>query len=174
MREHAAAFAAVTLLLWGVRVALAAPTGGTLELGVTIRGDSTGFGPRHVVAVWIEDAQGRWVRTLAVEGRKQWRRLEAWRAAAGRLAGPDAVTGATRTDWGRLTASWDGLMAGGTPAPDGEYRVRIETTWWNGAGPRVDNLKFTKGPSPQQVTLPDTGPFREIRLDWKPAAPPSQ
>ncbi len=143
-------------------------TEGTLEVGVTIRGDSTGFGPRHVVAVWIEDAQGRHVRTLAVEGRRQWRRLEAWRAAAGRGAGPDAVTGATRTGWGRFTASWDGTLNGGKVAPDGEYRVRIETTWWNGAGPRVDDLKFTKGPAPQQATRPDSGPFSEIQLAWQP------
>lgn len=146
------------------------PAEGTLEVSAIIRGDSTGFGPRHVVAVWIEDANGRFVRTLAVEGRKQWRRLEAWRAAAGRAAGPDAVTGATRTNWGRFSASWDGTIEGGRTAPDGEYRVRIETTWWNGAGPRVDDLKFTKGPTPQQATRPDVGPFREIRIDWKPAS----
>ncbi len=165
---------AVATALLAVCAAFASsPTEGTLEVGVTIRGDSTGFGPRHVVAVWIEDANGQLVRTLAVDGRKQWRRLEAWRAAAGRAAGPDAVTGATRTDWGRFTASWDGTMNGGRTAPDGEYRVRIETTWWNGAGPRVDDLKFTKGPAPQQATRPDTGPFRDIRLEWKPTSRPA-
>lgn len=154
--------------LSGMGAFAAPPTEGTLEVHVNIRGDSTGFGPRHVVAVWVEDANGRFVRTLAVEGRKQWKRLEAWRASAGREGRADAVTGATRTDWGWFSTSWDGTFSGGTPAPDGKYRVRIETTWWNGAGPRVDDLTFTKGAASQQLTRPAAGPFSEIRLEWKP------
>jgi len=87
-------------------------------------------------AVWIEDAEGRYVRTLyatrftAAGG---WRRrpesLPRWAAQSG-LAGRDrahvdALTGPT-PGAGALRFAWDGRDYAGRAAPPGEYRVFVE------------------------------------------------
>jgi len=87
-------------------------------------------------AVWIEDAQGRYVRTLyatrwtAAGG---WRRRESsvpqWVRQSG-LAGRnqahvDALAGPTpRT--GAVSHAWDGRNYAGQAVPPGEYRVFVE------------------------------------------------
>lgn len=143
-------------------------TSGSLEVELTIQGDFKAFAPRHVAAVWVETADGQFVRTLRVFGKKQQKRLEAWRSASGGKA-PDAVTGATLTEWGRVTAAWDGTDADGRIVPDGVYRVRVESTWANSAGPQWTG-EFKKGAAPDRPATPDVGSYRGIRLAWKPTA----
>jgi len=93
--------------------------------------------------VWIEDAQGQYVRTLyatrwtAIGG---WRRRESsipqWVRQSG-LAGRnqahiDALAGPTpRT--GTIRHVWDGRNYAGQPVPPGEYRVFVEASlrWEN-------------------------------------------
>lgn len=165
MRGYAWTAAAVGMLLaLGAR---AGSTPGVLEFAAKIQGASTGFAPRHVAAVWIEDAQGRFVKTLLLRGQKQKKKLEAWRAASGGNVA-DAVTGATYADWGGIEATWDGRDASGADAPDGVYRLCAETAWRNEAGPRIEGAKFEKGPVEARPEVPDAGAFREIRVLWKP------
>ena len=96
-------------------------------------------------AVWIEDAQGRYVRTLYAT---RWTAAGGWRrretsvpqwvrqsGLAGRnqahvdaFAGPTPMTGALRY-------VWDGRNYAGQPVPPGEYRVFVEASlrWDNRA-----------------------------------------
>jgi len=89
-------------------------------------------------AVWIEDAQGQYIRTLyatrftAAGG---WRRREGslpqWVRQSG-LAGRnqahvDALTGPTPPA-GALRYVWDGRNYAGQPVPQGEYRVFVEAS----------------------------------------------
>jgi hypothetical protein len=92
-------------------------------------------------AVWVEDAQGRHVRTLyatrftATGG---WRRRELslplWvqqsNVAGMQQAQIDAVTGPTPGN-GILTYIWDGNDSAGRALPAGEYRVFVEATLRN-------------------------------------------
>ncbi len=162
-RWMAAAVGAM-LAAQGVR---AASTAGSLEFEATIEGEKKAFAPKHVAAVWVEDADGRFVKTLLVRGLKQTKRLEAWRAASSTNT-TDAVTGPTFTEWGKISATWDGRTAAGQPAPDGVYRLCAESTWWNGAGPRIDGVKFQKGAAPSKPDVPDAGAFRDIYVSWTP------
>ena len=151
--------------------ARAAATAGKLEFEATIEGQPKAFAPRHVAAVWIEDAKGAFVKTLRVDGKKQTKRLEAWRKASGDNMA-DAVTGATLTQWGAIAASWDGRDAKGQPAPDGVYVLRAETVWWNGAGPQIEGVRFEKGLKPVKPEVPDAGAFRKITVSWTPGGAP--
>lgn len=95
-------------------------------------------------AVWIEDAQGRFVRTLFATGfvarRAGWKIRPAttptWVAAAGIANTPqsavDAVSGATPPS-GTHAVVWDLKDAQGRPVAPGTYRYRIEgnISWAN-------------------------------------------
>ena len=91
-------------------------------------------------AVWIEDAQGQYVKTLYAT---RWTANGGWRRGEGRRAASipvwvrqadvanksrtqiDALTGATpRT--GALTYTWDGTNSVGAAVPNGEYVLLIE------------------------------------------------
>jgi thiamine biosynthesis lipoprotein ApbE len=85
---------------------------------------------RPYVAVWIEDAAGKAVRTVAVWGNnlKHEPELSAWWSFAGKNAElVKAVSKATR-DAGKYTLVWDGQDDKGNPVPQGSYVVRIEVS----------------------------------------------
>lgn len=94
-------------------------------------------------AVWIEDSQGRFVKTLFVTwftGKGGYERrpdcLPLWRQAAG-IDGPpadevDAVTRATPQP-GKHSLVWDCTDRAGKPVPAGKYIYKVEGTlfWTN-------------------------------------------
>jgi thiamine biosynthesis lipoprotein ApbE len=105
------------------------PRGFQLTVNVTIRQQTGRKTHRPYVATWIEDAQGRPVRTLAVWGREReyLRELSKWWSFArndSKLL--TTVTRASRGP-GRYTLAWDGLDDKGKPAPPGLYTVRVES-----------------------------------------------
>lgn len=91
------------------------------------------------IAIWVENAEGKVVRTLYVSdftaGRGGWRIREhsvpRWVRQAG-VAGMtadriDAFTGATPSP-GPVTRVWDGRDDAGGPVPAGRYRIFLEAT----------------------------------------------
>ena len=92
-------------------------------------------------AVWIEDAQGRYVKTLYATkftAGGGWRRREnslpQW-VKQSNLEGMskaqvDALTGPTPKS-GTLRYTWDGTDSAGRAVPAGEYRVLVEATLRN-------------------------------------------
>lgn len=83
---------------------------------------------RPYVAVWIENADGKPVRSLACWGNasKYQKDLTAWwRLVAGDTAVIKAVTRATRSP-GRYQLAWDGRDDKGNPVEQGTYKVQVE------------------------------------------------
>lgn len=92
-------------------------------------------------AIWIEDKEGKIVRTLyatsfTAEGGYKYREdaIPEWvrKAEPGKMtsAQVDAVTGATPPN-GNLTYEWDGTDDNGKPVPSGVYRFFIEgSLYW--------------------------------------------
>lgn len=89
-------------------------------------------------AVWMEDASGKYIKTLYVtrftaEGgwQKRQQALPVWVKAAQPLDIPsgeiDAITGATPSA-GNLTYVWDCKDSNGDMVPAGEYRYIVEAT----------------------------------------------
>ena len=83
---------------------------------------------RPYVAVWIEDARGQAVRTVAVWGREQkyLKDLPKWWAIARQDAALKTRTSASRRA-GQYALVWDGQDDAGHPLPPGRYTVRVET-----------------------------------------------
>ena len=79
------------------------------------------------MAVWIEDADGAFVNTVALyhkAGGDNWLdTLSAWYSASG---GTDTTTSGT-VPAGTFTAAWDGSTAAGGRAAQGTYHVCVES-----------------------------------------------
>jgi FAD:protein FMN transferase len=89
---------------------------------------------RPYVAVWITNASGAHIRTLAMWGdrSKYQRDLSKWWGLAGRDNSiVDAVTRATRNP-GKYELEWDGLDQRGAAMPSGMYTFWVEAAYQNG------------------------------------------
>jgi thiamine biosynthesis lipoprotein ApbE len=104
-----------------------APVAGA-EPGGPRRGRGSGGYRRPYVAIWIEDAQHKVVRTINLWGNDpKWSHELShwWQASKGAPRDTRSITRATRPA-GKYTVAWDGNNDNGAPAPTGTYTVVVE------------------------------------------------
>lgn len=130
---------------------------------VTFKGE---YAPKNVGAVWITNDQNVFVKTLERWAVKRSKYLVKWKAASGSNV-VDAVTGATRSKHGPHSLSWDGTDVSGNLVPDGTYRVYMEFTEKNGAGPWT-SIDVVKGASPADITPADLAAFTGQHVTYTP------
>jgi hypothetical protein len=121
------------------------------------------------LAVWIETADGAFVKTLYVSrftGRGGYERrpecLPLWRKAAG-VEGPptadvDAVTQATQQP-GRQSLAWDCTDAAGNPVAPGKYVYKLEgTLYWAKAVLWTGEIRVGATPASSRAIASYTSP----------------
>lgn len=108
------------------------PTGAELAVDFTYAASSSGGPVRNpYVAVWVEDAGGSLVATIALwflrnqKGLRWLSDLRRWYAVDGSSDTIDTVSSATRTP-GDYSVVWKGVSIDGTPVPQGDYYICIE------------------------------------------------
>jgi MYXO-CTERM domain-containing protein len=161
--------------LAGVAIVLAlcssAAAQGDLTVSFTTTPNGGPYAPRNVVAVWIEDGGGAFVKTIGRWANVRKQHLVAWATASGQDA--DAVSGATRLDHaGTLTATWDLKDRGGAIVPDGTYTIRMELADANSTTPAQNHqgtFVFTKSPQSSSDTTSGGG-FDAVTIDYVAAA----
>lgn len=126
------------------------------------------FAPRNVVAVWITDGNGAFVKTIGRWADTRKSDLVAWNQASGGDA--DAVSGATRLDHTvQLAAQWDLKSKAGAVMPDGTYTIHIELSdsQTSSTAPNHEaTYTFVKGPSPQVQTPTDANGFTAVKITY--------
>lgn len=136
MRFNVKASLLVSLALGLITPLLAPATASAQTLTVTFETQPVGGGtyaPFNVVAVWIEDAQGQFVKTIGRYSGVRTQHLVAWNQASG--GDTDAVSGATRLDHNTaLTFEWK-LKVDGQTVPEGDYTIRVEVADDNSTTP---------------------------------------
>jgi hypothetical protein len=130
---------------------------------VTFKGQ---YAPKNVGAVWITNDQDVFVKTLERWAVKRSKYLVKWKAASNANV-VDAVTGATRSQHGPHSLSWDGTDVSGDLVPDGTYRVYMEFTEKNGAGPWT-SIDVVKGASPADITPANLAAFTGQHVTYTP------
>jgi hypothetical protein len=131
------------------------------------------YAPANLVAVWVEDDQGTFVRTIDRKSAGFTLYLRAWAAASGGIgADTDAVSGATRLNQeGTIEATWNFRDKSGNEAPDGTYTLRMELADENAIGPDNNNqgsFTFVKGEVEEiQGPLTDGG-FENVSINSQP------
>ncbi len=142
------------------------PVAGDLSVAFTTVTFDGKYAPRNVVAVWVTDEQGTFVKTLGVFATKRVKYLVTWLAASEGNA-VDAVTGATFGAHAARKVSWDSTGVDGSVVPDGNYRVHIEFTEQNKLG-RFTSIPFAKGPLPVDLSPPDQPNFEDVHVVYAP------
>ena len=148
-----------------------AQTIGTLTVTATTSSAGGGFAPKNIVAIWIEDEQGNFVKTLLAYAQNRKTHLNTWEASTNAAGSPfntvDAITGATRTSHATRTCTWNGTDINGTLVPDGVYKVRLELTDKNSTG-NYSTFTITKDTNPENQTPANVPSFSSISINWVP------
>jgi hypothetical protein len=141
---------------------------GTVEFSATTIDNHATFSPKHVLAIWIEDESGSFVKSLEVMADKRIQYLYTWNDVS-KGDKTDALTGATLPEHRTENVTWDCTDTEENPVPDGNYRVLIEYTSAHEQGPLAS---FTFGKSDSAVSLQpdDETYFQDISLSYTPAS----
>lgn len=151
----------VCFLLISVQLAGQA-TPGTVNFSVTTLSNNTGYSPKHVLAIWIEDSEGNFVKTLKVRADKRKQYLYTWNEkSSGNTT--DAVTGATLSSHTSHAVSWDCTNTSGATVNDGIYKVYIEYTPEHAQGP-IASVELTKSETEFSAQPSDANYFTNMDL----------
>lgn len=138
---------------------------GTAEAGMlTVAFMSVGpggrYAPRNCGAVWIEDENGKFIKTIERWTAIRERYLQSWSRASGGWGfsffgtsnNPDqvdAVTSGTLSRHQMHMSTWNMKNVEGDVVPDGKYSVVVEVSE---GSPGVGRIDFVKGPMDQTLT----------------------
>lgn len=140
-------------------------SGGELTFTVrTVTANGT-YSPKHVLAIWIEDADG-FVKTRKAMANQRKQYLYTWHAASAYNV-VDAITGPTLNSHQTHTVTWNCEDLSGNIVPDGVYTVWVEFTDKHAQGP-LYTLDFTKGTEAMSLSPADQTYFKDIQLDFVP------
>ncbi|MFB6320657.1 DUF2271 domain-containing protein [Saccharicrinis sp. FJH54] len=122
------------------------------------------YAPRYVMAVWVEDSIGEFVTSLAVyaQARKQY--LVKWYGASRGITA-DAITGATVMGSQTYKLAWDLKDYNGKRVPEGTYKILMEETSNDAAGPEtavsveVGNTSYSASPK-------GSSHFKQLSVDF--------
>lgn len=146
-----------------------AQTNGTLAISVTTSSTGGNYAPRNVLAIWVEDSSGKFVKTLLAYAATRKTHLNNWETStttAGSVYNvTDAITGATQSSHGTRTCSWNGKDFKGNLVADGNYNLRMELTDKNATG-NTASFQFTKGPANQTLSPANVPSFSSVSLKW--------
>jgi hypothetical protein len=146
-----------------------AQTNGTLAVSVTTSSAGGNYAPRNIVAIWIEDSSGKFVKTLLAYADKRKTHLNTWEASTTTSGSAfniaDAISGATKSSHGTRSCQWNGKDYTGKLMADGDYKVRMELTDKNATG-NIASFTIAKGPNAQLLTPANVASFSSVSLGW--------
>ncbi len=144
-------------------------TDGLVEFSFATKPTDGKYSPEHVLAVWVTDTSGNFIKTLKIQGQKMKFFLSSWLTDS-ELNEVDAVTTATLKKHQTHTVTWDCSDTTGTVVPDGIYRIHVEFTEENGQGPVIppNYVEFEKGDESVSITPKDLTHFYNLKFVYKP------
>lgn len=146
------------------------------ELSVSVATGETGgnYAPRNIVAIWVEDDGGNFVKTLLAYAQTRKTHLNTWQASTAAAGSEyntiDAITGATRSSHATRVCNWDGTDFNGNLLADGIYHVWMELTDKNATG-NFSSFSFTKSNIAEILSPVNVPSFGSISISWEPSDP---
>ena len=143
------------------------------ELQVTVTTSKTGgeFAPKNIVAIWIENNSGNFVKTLLAYGNKRKTYLNNWQEATSNAGVEfditDAITGATQSNHNTRSCIWDGKDFKGNLTDDGQYKLCMELTDKNATG-NYSSFDFKKDTIEEVLNPGNVSSFSAIQINWIP------
>jgi len=147
------------------------PRNCSLTVAVTTVTANGKYSPRNIGAIWVSDANARFVKTLSVWAERRVKHLKRWNAATAAAGFPadrtDAISSATKSSHGVRSGTWSCTDVNAKTVADGDYQVCFELTDYDGQGP-YDCVPFTKGAAPLTITPADAPSFTNRKLEYAP------
>ena len=88
-------------------------TGGTLTISTLTSTAGGNYSPKNIVAIWIENSSGTFVKSLMVYAATRIQYLTNWVSNSSKNV-VNATTGATQSSYGTRTCTWNGTNVAGT------------------------------------------------------------
>jgi hypothetical protein len=147
-------------------------TDGQLDVSITTSSAGGVFTPRNIVAVWVEDESGNFVKTLLAYAQSQKTHLNTWQAST-KAAGSeynivDAISGPTKSNHTKRNCSWNATDVDGNIVADGTYVLWMELTDKNSTG-NFSSFNFIKGSEAESKSPDDVPSFSLISIEWTPS-----
>jgi len=143
---------------------LLAQTTQSVDFKVTTSSPNGKYNPRNIGAIWIEDVNGNFIKTINVWAKKRKKYLYTWNVASkGNVV--DALTGATLSSHKTHNVSWNLKDVSDNTVPNGMYQLKIELTDKHSQGP-LATFSFPVGEVSNVTSLPDQTYFHNIELSW--------
>lgn len=140
-------------------------TSGEVTFTVRTVTENGTYSPKHVLAIWVEDANG-FVKSRLVRANQRKQYLYKWMASSNNNV-VDATTGATLSSHQTHTITWDCTGLDGNEVSDGEYHIFVEYTDKHAQGPWT-MVTFVKGPDEQHIMPGDLQFLKDMQLDFIP------
>ncbi len=173
MKAFSMVIAMVAMLCYSQNIAAQTNTEGMLTFQVTSVSDGVAYAPRHVLAIWIKDGSGNFVKSRKVMAATRKQHLVKWMASSANNS-TDAITGATLTQHTSHAVSWDCRNLQGNVVVDGNYEIWIEYSSQNSASTGIAgpfySFTFSKGSNPLNISIPDQSYFKSMTLTYTPSA----
>ena len=146
-----------------------AQTSGNLSVSVATSSAGGNFAPKHIMAIWIEDSTGNFIKTLLAYADRRIKYLNTWEESTGAQGTmynkTDAISGATRTSHGTRNCAWDGTDYNKSAVPDGKYFVCLELTDKHETG-NYSKFSFVKGES-NSLSPSNVPSFSSVSINWE-------
>ena len=130
---------------------------------VTTRAQGGRYAPKNIGAIWIERADGTWLKTLKVWAGVRLRYLTTYLESNSARDTTDAMTSATLRQHASHEVRWNLSDAQGEAVPDGDYRVRVEVTDRSGKG-QLLSVPFHKSSAALTLAPDDSEFFVDVEL----------
>ena len=142
-------------------------TPGSMVTSLTTSTYNGNYGPNHVLAIWIETYDGKFVKTLKVNAASRKQYLINWLSSTSSGNTTDAVTGATLRSHATHNCTWNGKNVSGDVIGDGTYYVCVEYTENNGTG-KFAKFSFIKGLVDDNQNPATKSGISNVSIDWTP------
>lgn len=139
---------------------------GTLRVSTLTSNAGGNYAPRNIVAIWVEDASGNYVKTLLVYANNYKQYLTHWKSKS-QYDRTDAISGATVNSHATRVCNWDGTNTTGVVVPDGTYRICFELTDKNATG-NYSYFEIEKDSLAHSLSPANVPSFSNISIIWTP------
>lgn len=156
----------VLSLLMCVLLAQGQNTPGTVTFTVTTSSNGGKYAPKHVLAIWIKNSSGTFIRTSKMMSQKETKYLYQWKASSS-LNTVDAITGATLTSHQTHTITWNCKDLNNNVVPDGTYQFWIEFADADSQGPYA-HFDFNKSTTALNTNYPNQSKFSGVNITYTP------
>jgi hypothetical protein len=134
----------------------------TLAFDVTTASQGGRYQPKNIGAIWVQDATGRFMKSLEVWAGIRSRYLTKYSAARGGMA-VDVTASATLSGHRAHHATWNMKDRSGAAAAPGKYTLFVELTDADVTG-KYTSVDFDTSLGPQTVNPPDASYYTNMKL----------